>query len=74
MCLPLPEAYRSLPRPSSASDAKASAMHPYYLDTNFLVFDETSFNFPKCASSAEYVKELYLLKKSAFQFKFDFLK
>ena len=33
VCLPLPEAYRSLPRPSSATNAKASAMYPYYLDT-----------------------------------------
>ena len=28
-CLPLPEAYRSLPRPSSPSVAKASIMCPY---------------------------------------------
>ena len=27
-CLQLPEDYRSLPRPSSPSDAKASAMRP----------------------------------------------
>ena len=27
-CLQLPEAYRSLPRPSSPSDAKASTMCP----------------------------------------------
>ena len=33
VCLPLPEAYRSLPRPSSATNAKASAMYPLYLDT-----------------------------------------
>ena len=28
MCLPFPEAYRSLPRPSSPSRAKASTVHP----------------------------------------------
>ncbi len=28
-CLPLPEAYRSLPRPSSPAVAKASIMRPY---------------------------------------------
>ena len=33
-CLPLPEAYRSLPRPSSPADAKASIVCPYYLDQN----------------------------------------
>ena len=32
VCLPLPEAYRSLPRPSSAANAKASTEHPLYLD------------------------------------------
>jgi hypothetical protein len=31
-CLHLPGAFRSLPRPSSASDAKASTVRPYYLD------------------------------------------
>ena len=33
-CLPLPEAYRSLPRPSSPVDAKASVMRPFELDQN----------------------------------------
>ena len=32
VCLPLPEAYRSLPRPSSPTDAKASIVCPYALD------------------------------------------
>ena len=31
MCLPLPGAYRSLPRPSSPRDAKASVVRPYTL-------------------------------------------
>ena len=31
-CLPLPEAYRSLPRPSSPSDAKAFTACPFQLD------------------------------------------
>ena len=31
-CLPLPEAYRSLPRPSSPTDAKASTVRPSLLD------------------------------------------
>ena len=31
MCLPLPAAYRSLPRPSSPRDAKASVVRPYTL-------------------------------------------
>ncbi len=34
MCLPLPGAYRSLPRPSSPYGAKASIMRPYTLDRN----------------------------------------
>ena len=29
VCLPLPEAFRSLPRPSSAPDAKASSLRSY---------------------------------------------
>ena len=33
-CLHLPKAYRSLPRPSSPADAKASIVRPYYLDQN----------------------------------------
>ena len=32
--LPLPEAYRSLSRPSSPADAKASIMRPFELDQN----------------------------------------
>ena len=32
VCLPLPEAFRSLPRPSSPTDAKASIVRPYMLD------------------------------------------
>jgi hypothetical protein len=35
-CLPLPEAYRSLPRPSSPSGAKASAVCPYALDQQII--------------------------------------
>ena len=31
VCVPLPEAYRSLPRPSSPRDAKASIVCPYTL-------------------------------------------
>ena len=37
-CLPLPGAYRSLLRPSSPADAKASTMRPFELDQNLLVF------------------------------------
>ena len=33
-CLPLPEAYRSLPRPSSPADAKASVTRPFELGQN----------------------------------------
>jgi hypothetical protein len=32
VCLPLPEAYRSLPRPSSPAGTKASIVCPYTLD------------------------------------------
>ena len=43
MCLPLPEAYRSLPRPSSPVDAKASVVRPYIFSRkqkkNTLVLD-----------------------------------
>ena len=35
-CLPLPGAYRSLLRPSSPSDAKASIVRPYTLDQEIL--------------------------------------
>ena len=45
-CLRLPEAYRSLPRPSSALNAKASTVRPYYLD---LVL-------PRCAVFKEHVE------------------
>ncbi len=58
VCLPLPEAYRSLPRPSSASDAKASAMHPYYLDT-FSCFRRNFLLFSMCFINRIFVKELY---------------
>ena len=34
-CLRLPEAYRSLPRPSSLPGAKASALSPFMLDFYF---------------------------------------
>ena len=59
VCLPLPEAYRSLPRPSSATNAKASAIYPYYLDT----FTYITTKLYLCTSSTRYyVKEpdLYL--------------
>ena len=32
VCLPLPQAYRSLPRPSSSCNAKASSVRPFTLD------------------------------------------
>ena len=32
VCLPLPRAYRSLPRPSSPLGAKASSVRPFALD------------------------------------------
>ena len=44
-CLRLPEAYRSLPRPSSSSYAQASTARPYYLEQVF--FDLIHF----CASA-----------------------
>ena len=37
-CLLLPEAYRSLLRPSSAPDAKASTVRPYCLDQSYIAF------------------------------------
>ena len=36
VCLPLPQAYRSLPRPSSPCDAKASTVRPFALDRVFV--------------------------------------
>ena len=36
-CLHLPEAYRSLPRPSSSTYAKAFTVCPYYLDQKSLI-------------------------------------
>ena len=47
-CLQLPIASRSLPRPSSAPSAKASALRPYYLDLFWHVFLDN----PVVASSA----------------------
>ncbi len=41
-CLPLPEAYRSLPRPSSPTDAKASIVRPLQLDQNPFWSESTS--------------------------------
>ncbi len=35
-CLHLPEAYRSLPRPSSSSYAEASPVRPYYLEQSLI--------------------------------------
>ena len=35
VCLRLPKAFRSLPRPSSAPDAKAFALRPYSLDLDY---------------------------------------
>ena len=37
VCLPLPAAFRSLPRPSSAPNAKAFALRPFTLYHSFLV-------------------------------------
>ena len=38
VCLPLPRAYRSLPRPSSPCDAKASTVRPFALVRFFKTF------------------------------------
>ena len=38
VCLPLPGAYRSLPRPSSSCSAKASTVRPFALDRDFEIF------------------------------------
>jgi hypothetical protein len=45
-CLPLPEAYRSLPRPSSPTDAKAFTMRPLQLDQKYFgqFFNSIYFN------------------------------
>lgn len=44
--LPLPEAYRSLSRPSSPADAKASIMRPFELDQNcYKLVDVMSYVF-----------------------------
>ncbi len=44
-CLPLPEAYRSLPRPSSPADAKASIVCPYTLDQKIGLLDKSHLPF-----------------------------
>ena len=44
MCLPLPRAYRSLPRPSSSCDAKASAVRPFALDRAFEIRYENTLS------------------------------
>ncbi len=43
VCVPLPEAYRSLPRPSSPRDAKASIVCPYTLGRKVYPLDNISF-------------------------------
>ena len=58
VCLPLSEAYRSLPRPSSASNAKAFTIYFHSLHT--IKYISTKL----CASfSGQYVKEQYYFKK-----------
>ena len=62
-CLPLPGAYRSLPRPSSPTDAKASIVRPYALDHEIwssrrscLPFSmQLSKNKPACAGNCSSV-------------------
>ena len=57
VCLPLSEAYRSLPRPSSASNAKAFTIYFHSLHT--IKYISTKL----CASfSGQYVKELIFFK------------
>ena len=51
-CLPLPEAYRSLPRPSSPADAKASIVRPFALDQ-----ETRSSRYELLALSYEVVKD-----------------
>ena len=48
VCLPLPEAYRSLPRPSSPADAKASIVCPYTLDQKIGHLDKSRLPFSIC--------------------------
>ena len=43
MCVPLPEAFRSLPRPSSPRDAKASIVCPYTLGRRVFLSSIISF-------------------------------
>jgi hypothetical protein len=52
-CTLLTEAYRSLPRPSSAANAKASTMHPFHLDNNY----SASANFDVLHQQNDNVKE-----------------
>ena len=53
VCVPLPEAYRSLPRPSSPRDAKASIVCPYTLGRRVLLSSisrlRCNFSFPDYA-------------------------
>ena len=42
-CVPLAGDYRSLPRPSSTSYAKASAVRPWYLNLLTRVYEESKF-------------------------------
>ena len=45
-CLQLPQAYRSLPRPSSPPCAKASTVRPYALDLSVSVVIPRHYNTP----------------------------
>jgi hypothetical protein len=48
-CLRLPEAFRSLPRPSSAPDAKASAACPFQLDLSRGLVAFSTVQFSRCS-------------------------
>ena len=69
----LPEAYRSLSRPSSAPDAKAFTMRPLYLDLSSQFFKVFAFNITKNISwlllifEVIYINSCAIFKEQNFQ-------
>ena len=63
-CLRLPEAYRSLPRPSSAPIAKAFALRPFVLNLRF--YARIFFTLVNCFTTIS--TNLFLLPELSLSF------
>ena len=72
-CLPIPGAYRSLPRPSSPYDAKASVMRPYTLDRKIRVAFLRAKTFIKVLKNFRFGILDFRFQNHANQITFDVL-